>query len=147
MKTSTRRIQMHAWGRLGGSAGERHSPWTHLRHGAKRDMKLKVSHCGARGPIATATPGQSITQWGGGPQLTMPWQSSADQTEKKHADIFSRAREGEAACERDTGIKNRTVVSHREQRPHSGVEGLSDHAVAESQRPDKSPHGECNALL
>ena len=28
----------------------------HLTHGAKRDMKLIVSHNGARGPIATATP-------------------------------------------------------------------------------------------
>ena len=58
----------------------------------------------------------------------MPWQSSADQTEKKHTDIFSRAREGEAACERDTGIKNHAVVLEvvlRATTIHSGVEGLS----------------------
>ena len=58
----------------------------------------------------------------------MPWQSSADQTEKKHTDIFSRAHEGEAACERDTGIKSHTVVLEvvpRTTTTHSGVEGLS----------------------
>ena len=46
----------------------------------------------------------------------MPWQSSADQTEKKHTDIFSRAREGEAACGRETQGTPTT---------DSGVEGLS----------------------
>ena len=58
----------------------------------------------------------------------MPWQSSADQTDKKHTDIFSRAPEGEAACERDTVIKNHTVVLEvvpRTTSTHSGVEGLS----------------------
>ena len=69
----------------------------------------------------------------------MPWQSSADQTEKKHTDIFSRAREGEAACERDTGIKNHTMVLEvvpRTTTIHSGVElkASADHAVAEFQR-------------
>ena len=54
----------------------------------------------------------------------MPWQSSADQTEKTHTDIFSRAREDEAARERDTGTKNHTVV----------LEASADHAVAEFQR-------------
>ena len=46
----------------------------------------------------------------------MPWQSSADQTEKKHTDIFSRAREGEAACGRETQGTPTT---------DSGVQGLS----------------------
>ena len=58
----------------------------------------------------------------------MPWHSSADQIEKKHTDIFCRAREGEAACERDTGNKNHTmvlVVVPRTMTTHSGVEGLS----------------------
>ena len=58
----------------------------------------------------------------------MPWQSSADQTEKKDTDIFSRGCEGEAACERDTGIKNHTVVLEvvpKTTTTHSGVEGLS----------------------
>ena len=58
----------------------------------------------------------------------MPWQSSADQTEKKHTDIFSRAREGEAACETDTGNKNHTVVLEvvpRTATTQSGVESLS----------------------
>ena len=54
----------------------------------------------------------------------MGWKTSAD-----HAvDIFSRAHEGEAACERDTGIKNHTVVLEvvpRTTTTHSGVEGLS----------------------
>ena len=47
---------------------------------------------------------------------------------KKHTDIFSRVREGEAAFERDTGIKNHTVVLEvvpRTTTTHSGVEGLS----------------------
>ena len=42
--------------------------------------------------------------------------------------MFSRARDGEAAWERDTGIKNRTVVLEvlpRTTITHSGVEGLS----------------------
>ena len=63
----------------------------------------------------------------------MPWQGSADQTQKKHTDIFSRAREGEAACERDTGIKNHTVVLKvvpRTTTTHSG-DSSADHAVAE----------------
>ena len=58
----------------------------------------------------------------------MPWQSSADQTEKKHTDTFSRAREGEAACDGDAGNKNHTVVlevAPRTTTTHSGVEGLS----------------------
>ena len=59
----------------------------------------------------------------------MPWQSSADQTEKKHEDIFSRAREGEAACKRDTGIKNHTVVLEV-----VVLKAPADHAVAELQR-------------
>ena len=59
----------------------------------------------------------------------MPWQSSADQSEKKHTDIFSRAREGEAACVRYTRNKNHTVVLEvvpRTTTTHSGVEGLSE---------------------
>ena len=71
----------------------------------------------------------------------MPWQSSADQTEKKHTDIFSRAREGEAACERDTVIKNHTMVLEvvpRTTTTHSGVEGLSG---------PYSPQGQSNTLL
>ena len=58
----------------------------------------------------------------------MLWQSSADQIEKKHTDIFSRAREGEAAFERGTGNKNLTVVLEvvpRTTTTHSGVEGFS----------------------
>ena len=76
----------------------------------------------------------------------MPWQSSADQTEKKHTDIFSRAREGEAACERDTGNKNHTVeleVVPRTTTTHSGVElkASADHAVAEFQRDRRQSSG------
>ena len=62
----------------------------------------------------------------------MPWQSSADQTEKIHTGIFSRAREGEVACERDTGTKNHTVVLEvvpRTTTTHSGVEGQSSGSV------------------
>ena len=64
---------------------------------------------------------------------TVRWKTSADHAvaelsrpdrEKNHTDIFSRAREGEAACERDTGIKNHTVV----------LKASADHAVAEFQR-------------
>ena len=81
---------------------------------------------------------ESITQWGGRPQLTMPWQSSADQTKKKHPDIFSRAREGEAACEKKTQGSRTTQWcwrSYREQRPHTVVlKASADHTVAEFQR-------------
>ena len=60
----------------------------HLTYGAKRDMKLKYRTVVLE--IISRLPRRdSITQWGGRPQLTMPWQSSADQTEKKHTDIFS----------------------------------------------------------
>ena len=41
----------------------------HLTHGAKRDRKLKVSHSGARGPIATA----AVTEY-----HTVVWKTSAD---------------------------------------------------------------------
>ena len=76
----------------------------------------------------------------------MPRQISADQTEKKHTDIFSRAREGEAACERDTGNKNHTVeleVVPRTTTTHSGVElkASADHAVAEFQRDRRQSSG------
>ena len=50
----------------------------------------------------------------------------------------------------DTGIKNHTVVMEalpRTTTTHSGVESLSDHAVTESQGPDRSLHGQCNTLL
>ena len=77
----------------------------------------------------------------------MPWQSSADQSEKKHTDIFSRAREGEAACERDTGNKNHTVVLEvvpRTTTTHSGVEGLSGPCRGRVPKTEDSPQGQCN---
>ena len=81
-------------------------------HGAKRDTKLKyrtvMLEFLSRLPRRDRVSHSAVE----GPQLTMPWQSSADQTEKKHTYIFSRAREGEAACERDM-----------EQEPHSGAGG------------------------
>ena len=80
----------------------------------------------------------------------MPCQSSADQTEKKHTDIFSRAREAEAACGRDTGIKNRTGVLEvvpRTTTTHSGVEGLSGPCRGRVPKTEDSPQGQCNTLL
>ena len=75
----------------------------HSAHGAKRDTKLKC-----RTVVLEVL--SRLPRRGGRPQLTLLWQSIADQAEKKHADIFCRAREGGAACERDTGNKNHTVV-------------------------------------
>ena len=62
---------------------------------------------------------------GGRPQLTMPWQSSADQTEKKHTDEQVKVKQRVVL---DTGIKDHTVVlevAPRTTTTHSGVEGLS----------------------
>ena len=68
----------------------------------------------------------------------MPWQSSADQTEKKHTGTFSRAREGEAPCERYTGNKNHTVVlevrTANNDHTQWCLKASANHAVAEFQR-------------
>ena len=75
----------------------------------------------------------------------MGWKTSADHAvaelsrpDREEADrYFSRAREGEAACERETGIKNHTVVLEVVPRttPHTVVlKASADHAVAEFQR-------------
>ena len=59
----------------------------------------------------------------------MGWKTSADHSVAElSTDMFSRAREGEAAYERDTGIKNHTMVLEVAPRTTTtplGVEGLS----------------------
>ena len=60
------------------------------------------------------------------------------------------AREGEAACERDTGIKNHTVVLEvvpRTTTTHTGVEGVSGPCRGRVPKTEDSPQGLCNTLL
>ena len=72
--------------------------------------------------------------------LSRPCRGRARQTRQRRIiQIFSAEHgEGEAACERDTGNKNHTVVlggRTREQRPHTAVlKDSADHAVAEFRR-------------
>ena len=124
----------------------------HLTHGAKRDTKLKyrtvVLEVPSRLPHRDRVSHSALD---GRPQLTMPWQSSADQTEKKHTDIFSRAPHVKQSAKETQGSRTTQWCwrSYRKQRPHTVVlKASADHAVAEFQRPNRrQSSSQCNTLL
>ena len=92
-------------------------------HGAKRDMKLKYRTVVLE--VLSRLPRRDRVSHSGVEDFSWPCRGRARQTRqrRKHTDIFSRAREGEAACERDTGNENHTmvleVVPRREREPQT----------------------------
>ena len=85
------------------------------------------------------------------------WKTSADhavaglsRSDREETYRYCRAREGEPACERDTGNKDHTVVLEvvpRTTTTHSGVEGLSGPCRGRVPKTEDSPQGQRNTLL
>ena len=128
MKTRSRRMQLHAWMATAQQCKGKTQPmWNTLHMEQSETWSSSIAQWCSR----SYRDCHAVTEY-----HTVVWKTSADHAvaELSRPDreeayrYFSRAREGDAACERDTGNKNHTVVLEvvpRTTTTHSGVEGLS----------------------